>query len=100
MTTQMVMPEYQCIKRVLALEVEEVIHNENPDKTNQSCASSYGAKLVFKNKRYSPVEVDAQYVSKHNPVPGGYFVVYKGGYQSFSPKDAFESGYVPLPSFS
>ena len=31
---------------------------------------------------------------KHQPTVGGYYVVYKDGYKSFSPADAFESGYT------
>lgn len=40
------------------------------------------------------VKVDAAWSHKHQPDPGGYFVVYADGYQSFSPADAFESGYT------
>lgn len=40
------------------------------------------------------VEVDGQYMVRHNPQVGGYYVVYADGYQSFSPAEAFESGYV------
>lgn len=34
------------------------------------------------------------YVRKHSPKVGGYFVVYPDGYQSWSPEEAFESGYT------
>jgi hypothetical protein len=30
------------------------------------------------------------------PQPGGYFVVYKDGYKSFSPAKAFEEGYTRI----
>jgi len=33
---------------------------------------------------------------EHNPQPGGYFVVYKDGYKSFSPAKAFEEGYTRI----
>jgi hypothetical protein len=42
---------------------------------------------------YAPFKVDSAYMSKHKPVEGGYFVVYEDGYKSFSPAEAFESGY-------
>jgi hypothetical protein len=32
--------------------------------------------------------------AKHAPHVGGYFVQYEDGYTSFSPAEAFESGYV------
>jgi hypothetical protein len=42
---------------------------------------------------YAPFPVDAAYVRKHKPEVGGYYVVYKDGYKSFSPAEAFEEGY-------
>ena len=45
---------------------------------------------------YIPFMVDAEYVRKHNPQIGGYYVVYEDGYKSFSPAKAFEEGYSPI----
>ena len=42
---------------------------------------------------YAPFKVDANYVHKHKPEAGGYYVVYADGYKSFSPAKAFEDGY-------
>ena len=39
------------------------------------------------------VLMDDSWMLKHKPEVGGYFVVYDGGYTSYSPKNAFESGY-------
>ena len=36
------------------------------------------------------------YMHKHKPEVGGYYVVYEDGYKSFSPAGAFESGYTLL----
>ncbi len=36
------------------------------------------------------------YMRKHQPKIGGYFVVYKDGYKSFSPAEAFEEGYTRI----
>ena len=35
-------------------------------------------------------------IHKNKPFVGGYYVVYKDGYKSFSPADAFEDGYSKL----
>ncbi len=43
---------------------------------------------------YAPFEVEADYIKKHNPQVGGYFVVYLDGYKSFSPAAVFEEGYT------
>lgn len=42
---------------------------------------------------YAPFSVDATYIQKHQPKVGGYYVVYKDGYTSFSPAQAFDEGY-------
>lgn len=38
--------------------------------------------------------VSDEYVRKHNPQVGGYWVRYPDGYESWSPAEAFESGYT------
>ena len=40
-----------------------------------------------------PFYISKEYIDKHKPYVGGYFVEYEDGYLSFSPVDAFESGY-------
>lgn len=42
------------------------------------------------------VTVDDGYRSKHHPQIGGYYVLYEDGYKSFSPAEAFESGYTRI----
>lgn len=90
------MPRYQCHKQVWALKIREIAHNPNPDATGQSAASSYGAVIQPADEGYAPFDVDAAYVNKHNPQPGGYYVVYEDGYTSYSPAKAFEDGYSPM----
>lgn len=52
------------------------------------------AVITPEDGRYGAFTVDAAYVRKHQPQVGGYYVVYKDGYKSFSPADAFEDGYT------
>lgn len=42
------------------------------------------------------IAVDIAYLAKHSPQVGGYFVQYEDGYQSYSPAEAFESGYTSV----
>lgn len=93
MTVTSEMPQYQCHKKVWALKIYDFRPNPNPDPTGRSAASSYGATIVPEEQGYAEFQVDADYVSKHNPKPGGYYVVYEDGYASYSPAAAFESGY-------
>ena len=39
------------------------------------------------------VKVSDAYMRKHNPQVGGYYVRYQDGYESWSPAEAFETGY-------
>lgn len=79
------MPVYQCHKRVSALKIEEVIRTEGAKMVQ----------LVFENKDFAPLAVSFMWDAKHDPQPGGYYVVYPGdGYTSYSPAKAFEDGYT------
>jgi hypothetical protein len=78
------MPRYRCHKTVHALQIREIM----------SPTEDGGAMIIPKEPGYAPFKVDAAYMDKHKPTPGGYFVVYADGYRSFSPKEAFEDGYT------
>lgn len=91
------LPKYQCHKKVWALKIAEIIPNPNPDTSGQSAASSYGATIIPADEGYGAFGVDAEYMNKHQPQVGGYYVLYEGGYKSYSPAKAFEDGYTPLP---
>jgi len=73
------MPRYKCHKQVWALKIESI---DFDSKT-----------ITPTNKDFSPFKVNADYLAKHKPESGGYYVVYNDGYQSFSPANAFEEGY-------
>lgn len=40
------------------------------------------------------VTVGDDYFNKHCPEVGGYYILYKDGYESWSPPEAFEDGYT------
>lgn len=77
----MKLPSYDCHKQVQACLIKEV--------------RALHLQLIPVDKEIGPIEVDQAYFDKHRPQAGGYFVVYEGGYQSFSPADVFEAGYTP-----
>jgi hypothetical protein len=79
------MPRYKCHKIVHALKLFDVARNN--DGTGR---------LVPENSMYGPITVGADYMQKHDPQAGGYYVVYEGGYQSWSPGDVFETGYTRI----
>lgn len=38
--------------------------------------------------------VSNDYMTKHDPLVGGYLVIYEDGYESWSPAPQFEAGYT------
>lgn len=78
------MPKYKCSKEVWALEIDEIIEGEK------------GAMITPSDEGFAPFAVDSEYMAKHKPETGGYYVVYKDGYKSFSPGKAFRDGYTVI----
>ena len=77
------LPLYECHKHVRALKIREVLTDSQGRRGS----------LVFEDDTYPALLVSGEYLRKHEPQPGGYYVLYEDGYQSFSPAEAFESGY-------
>ncbi|MFK7941818.1 MAG: hypothetical protein AB8B85_02710 [Paracoccaceae bacterium] len=73
------MKTFQSHKKVKALQIVDM--------------SSYGIHTRLIGANGSIVAVDPEYMDKHDPKIGGYYVRYSDGYESFSPKQAFEEGY-------
>lgn len=82
---QQELPVYQCYKKVRALKIDIV--SQNPDGTGYLVPIELG---------YATIKVTHAYFDKHNPVAGGYYVLYEDGYESYSPAKAFEEGYTRI----
>lgn len=78
------MPRYVCHKQVWALKIASVQEGTRND----------AVLLTFHDDGYAPVHVDFDWYYRHKPEAGGYYVVYKDGYKSYSPAKAFEDGYA------
>lgn len=77
------LPCYKSHKEVHALKIAGIV-----------TATDGSAVITPADERYGAFKVDAAYMTKHQPTTGGYYVVYKDGYKSFSPAEAFEDGYT------
>ena len=77
------MPKYECHKKVWALKIAGIVGDQHGGVYFQPAEEGYGM-----------VPLTPEYVAKHKPEVGGYYVVYEDGYKSFSPAGAFESGYT------
>lgn len=45
---------------------------------------------------FAPIDLEPGWFTKHQPAPGGYYVMYEDGYASYSPAHPFETGYVAI----
>ena len=79
------MPKYRCHKEVHALKILSIDILDNGD-----------AIIMPEEDGYASFQVPVEYVEKHKPEVGGYYVVYEGGYKSWSPAEPFESGYTRI----
>jgi len=86
------MPRYRSHKEVWALKIARI----RRDGEGENRETDGSALLDPEDIRYGPIHVDHDYMRKHKPHVGGYYVVYKDGYKSFSPAAAFEEGYTRL----
>lgn len=84
------MPKYECHKQVWALKIKNIVR----DGEGENRESDGSAMITPEEAGYASFRVEHDYVFKHKPEIGGYYVVYKDGYKSFSPAKAFEDGYV------
>lgn len=82
------MPKYQCHKKVWALKIKTKM--PNPE------TATGGWFLHFEDDGYAPIFMNHDWCVKNKPIDGGYYVVYEDGYKSFSPAEAFESGYTRI----
>lgn len=85
------MPQYRSHKKVWALKIAEIHDPSLPG--NETDGSRI---IVPADNGYAPFLVDHEYVTKHKPQVGGYYVVYADGYKSWSPAQAFEEGYTRI----
>jgi hypothetical protein len=84
-------PRYKCHKEVWALKIKEIVKSTLPDEEDDGFRV-----LVFAEEGYLSLAVEPDYMRKHKPHVGGYYIIYKDSYRSFSPAEAFEEGYTRL----
>jgi len=86
------MPRYKCHKEVWALKIQAIEYD--CDKARVEGRDTDGSAMITPEEDgYTPFKVGANYINKHKPEVGGYYVVYIDGYKSFSPAQAFTDGY-------
>ncbi len=81
------LPQYKCHKIVGGLKIKAI----DWDSTMEF------ATITPEEEGYEPFGVPVDYMAKHEPEVGGYYVVYApDGYASYSPAPQFEDGYTRI----
>lgn len=89
------MPKYKSHKTVYALKIAAIEYDH--DKANKENRETDGSAIITPVEQgFAAFKVSYDYIKKHNPQVGGYYVVYQDGYKSWSPAEAFESGYTRI----
>lgn len=91
------LPLFQCTKKVHAVKISEIYTNVNITSKNGDI--THNNIVIYSVNSYSYIVISKEYYEKFKPYPGGYYVVYEDGYESFSPKEAFENGYFEIHKF-
>lgn len=84
-----ILPKYRCHKEVWAA---KIIAIDDFNGKREDGASA----LIFESTEEDcdgGVICSREWIDKHKPEAGGYFVVYDDNYKSYSPAKAFEEGY-------
>lgn len=76
------MPQYLCHKKVWALKIKEVFGYRDE------------VWLSFEDAGFARRPIPHDVAQRCNFQPGGYYVQYEDGYESYSPAKAFEEGYT------
>lgn len=94
------MPMYVCHKKVWALKIKEIVIAPRPTIEELQVILDGGpegsAAYLIPEGHFGPIMVSKEFMQKHEPKVGGYYVQYRNGYVSFSPAEAFEEGYARL----
>ena len=82
-------PWYQSVHKVQAVKIIGV--------TLESDAPALGVILEYRDGfKTLQIKVSVEYFKKHAPKPGGYYVRYEDGYESYCPAAAFEKNHKKL----
>lgn len=84
------LPLYQSHKKVRAAKISDIAQDPAENEAQYAGGDWY---IATTDGQLITVGHN-DYILRHMPEPGGYYVLYEDGYQSYSPAKAFEEGYT------
>jgi hypothetical protein len=95
------LPLWRCHKIVEAFRIREIRAISPAIRRGGITGPLLVAALVPDEEGINYVEVSKEYMDKHQPKTGGYYVRYpRDGYESYSPYEPFQFGYTRLSALS
>lgn len=88
------LPRYRCHKEVWALKIKELRFVPECQASPEQEGNKAFTLMIPDHQGYSAIALPDGFVDRHKPQIGGYYVVYRDGYKSYSPAKAFEDGYT------
>lgn len=79
----MTIPLYRCHKEVRAVKIKAIGY-----------AGAGGGVITPEEEGLEPFCVSQDYMTRHSPRVGGYYIVHEDGHVDFSPASDFEAGYT------
>lgn len=81
-------PRYKCHREVQAVKIKKITFRPSstgPDVLIEPEDASHGS-----------FSVPMEFINRHRPTPGMYYVKHSDGFESVSPASVFESGYEKI----
>jgi hypothetical protein len=92
------LPKWACHKVVEAAKIVDVAYAQAGFESSAKLTLNLRVGVDIEGDPvHVVIDVDGKYAEKHEPRVGGYYVRYADGYESYSPAEAFESGYARIP---
>lgn len=91
MSSEREMQKYKCHKEVWAVKIKSVEVVDNTCELDDQSGI-----ITAEDEGYAPFSVSKEFMERHSPQVGGYYVFYEGGHVSYSPAEPFESGYTKI----
>lgn len=85
------LPLFQCLKKVRGGKILDIYRPQEGEAGEIRLTVDAG------NGAVEEVVVNTVWWQQHKPQIGGYYVKYSSGYESYSPANEFEEGYIKLP---
>ncbi len=88
------LPRWQCNEIVEAVQITGIAYDSDIARSEGRKETDNGAYLYHDAEGIPAIKVSQQYIIKHHPEEGGYFIKNADGGLSYSTAESFEAGHT------